>query len=81
MPWPAQPATGLRSTRCRRRRRRAQVQALIGRKRLRPVLHVRSQRLLFQMPFDTSVRLTLDTDVSMTRLADQVFSHALVIRV
>lgn len=45
-----------------------EVQRFVGRKRLRPVLHCMLHRMVFAMPFDNSVRVTLDTDVRTTAL-------------
>jgi len=40
-----------------------EVQRFVGRRRLRPVLHCVLQRMVFAMPFDNRIRITLDTDV------------------
>lgn len=40
-----------------------EVQRFVGRKSLRPVLHCVLQRMVFAMPFDNRIRITLDTDV------------------
>ncbi len=44
----------------------SELQGLIARKRLRPVLSTAAQQLRFQMPFDPTLRITLETDVIMT---------------
>jgi hypothetical protein len=44
----------------------SEVQRLIGRKRLQPVLHCVLQRMVFAMPFDERLKITLDTDVAIS---------------
>jgi hypothetical protein len=44
----------------------SEVQRLIGRKRLQPVVHCVLQRMLFAMPFDERLKITLDTDVAIS---------------
>jgi hypothetical protein len=46
-----------------------EVQRFVGRRRLAPVLHCVLTRMVFAMPFDDSIRITLDTDVRTTALA------------
>lgn len=43
-----------------------EVQRFVGRRRLRPVLHCMLRRMVFAMPFDDRIRITLDTDVRTT---------------
>jgi hypothetical protein len=45
-----------------------EVQRFVGRRRLRPVLHSMLHRMVFAMPFDNRIRITLDTDVRTTAL-------------
>jgi hypothetical protein len=45
-----------------------EVQRIVGRRRLRPVLHCKLHRMVFAMPFDDRIRITLDTDVQTTAL-------------
>jgi hypothetical protein len=45
-----------------------EVQRFVGRRRLRPVLHSTLHRMVFAMPFDNRIRITLDTDVRTTAL-------------
>lgn len=45
-----------------------EVQRIVGRRRLRPVLHCKLHRMVFAMPFDDRIRITLDTDVQTMAL-------------
>ena len=48
----------------------SEVQRLVARRGLVPVLHCSARRLVFQMPFDASLRVTLDLDVRMAALPE-----------
>lgn len=45
-----------------------EVQRFVGRMRLRPVLHSVLRRMVFAMPFDDRIRITIDTDVTTRAL-------------
>jgi hypothetical protein len=49
----------------------SEVQRLIGRKRLQPVLHCVLQRMLFAMPFDERLKITLDSDVAISAVVSE----------
>lgn len=57
----------------------SEVQRLVARKGLVPVLHCTTRRMLFQMPFDDSIRLTIDTDVHMLALDEAGERRALAL--
>jgi hypothetical protein len=57
----------------------SEVQRLIGRKRLQPVLHCALQRMLFAMPFDERLKITLDTDVAISAVVSIIYvDHKLI---
>jgi hypothetical protein len=49
----------------------SEVQRLVGRKRLQPVLHCVLQRMLFAMPFDERLKITLDSDVAISAVVSE----------
>lgn len=49
-----------------------EVQRLVTRKGLGPVLHSVVQRMLFAMPFDDRIKVTLDTDVKMSAVVSAI---------
>lgn len=48
-----------------------EVQQLVGRRQLQPVLHCVLHRMLFALPFDDRLHVTLDTSVKMAALVSQ----------